>query len=97
MKKKKPRSEKKMDVTLHTDPMEMTAPHMATLLALLAHAWEMSLKFAVEYEPSYPIHVVVEFDGKRACGSVSPAGSSMGGTSIIAKGSPRFGFTGKCN
>jgi len=85
-KKKQAPEEPKFDLTIHTDPTAATPPQIAILFAMLGEAWKLSRTFIAGGEGAgvdYPLHVVVEFGGKRVCGDVRPAGT-LGGTSILA-------------
>jgi hypothetical protein len=56
-------------IVLHTSPTDVSAAQMAILLALLANAARLakSLPGATE-----DVHVIVEMNGARACGSIAP-------------------------
>lgn len=60
----------KAKVTLHTAPEDSTPEHLAAFLALASQAFTLGLKLP---GATFPIHVVVEWDNKRCCGTIEPS------------------------
>jgi len=72
--KPKPPDLRKCSITVHTDPATATTVENAMLLGSLMRTYELSESLP---NPTYPLHVVLEFgegsERRRVCGSVSPA------------------------
>jgi hypothetical protein len=62
--------EPKAKITLHTDPAAVSAEHMAILLTTMSYAFTAGVKIP---GVKFPIHIVVEFDGQKVCGTVEPS------------------------
>ncbi len=60
------KSEPKAKVTLHTDPAAVPTQHMAILLTTMSYAFTAGVKIP---GVKFPIHVAVEFDGQKVCGT----------------------------
>ena len=68
MKTNKTTDEQKSELSLHTDPVLISASHLAILMSLLSDAFELGKKLNV----SFPIHVSVKINDIDACGSIKP-------------------------
>lgn len=61
-------------ITYHQKPSTLTPTHVALLLTSLEHAFTVGTKLP---GVTFPIHVTVEFDGRKACGTIHPEGMQV--------------------
>lgn len=61
-------------VTLHQEPGTLPSTLLAMLLTSLEHAFTVGSKLP---DVTFPVHVTVEFGGRKACGTIHPEGMQI--------------------
>jgi len=67
-------------IILHQAPAALGSTLTALILSGLGHAYSLAASLPGEPNgqwPVWPIHVVIEVDGRRACGTIAPGERSI--------------------
>jgi len=67
-------------IILHQAPEALGSTLTALILSGLRHAYSLAASLPGEPDgrwPIWPIHVVIEVDGRRACGTIAPGEQSI--------------------
>lgn len=77
----------KARLIFHTDPLEVSQAHIAVFMVAASYTYTtaQSLRGKVG-EVSFPIHIAIEFGGKKFCGSVEPSDGSEVGEPLLRIG-----------